>query len=180
VDQLTAHERAMEVFGRVLANVADDQLDAPSPCAGWAARDVIDHVVNGNQMVRERAGLERVELPDGRVPAYQASWRGAQDVFAAPDGLTRTLELPIGPVSAAMFIDLRTVDLFVHAWDLATATGQATDLDAELASVCLQAAQARMNPGFRGEGKPFADEQPCPPDASDADRLAAFLGRTVS
>jgi hypothetical protein len=37
-----------------------------------------------------------------------------------------------------------------------------------------------MRPELRGEGKPFADEQPCPPDATPSDALAAFLGRTVA
>jgi uncharacterized protein (TIGR03086 family) len=179
MDKLTAHQRAQGVFARVLAEVRDDQLDAPSPCAGWAARDVIDHVIAGNQLVRQRGGLEPLDLPDGRVPAHEASARGAHEVFAAPDGLTRTFELPFGTVPAEMFIDLRTGDLFAHAWDLATATGQSTDLDRELAAVCLDAVKARMNPAFRGEGRPFAEEQPCPPGAPLADELAAYLGRSV-
>jgi uncharacterized protein (TIGR03086 family) len=180
MDQLVAHRRAQALFAGVLANVRDEQLDAPSPCAGWSAKDVIDHVIGGNQLVRQRAGLEPIELPDGLVAAHAASARGAQEVFAAPDGLTRTFELPFATVPAAWFIDLRTADVFTHAWDLATATGQPTDLDRELAAVCLDAAKARMRPDLRGEGKPFADEQPCPPDATPSDALAAFLGRTTT
>ena len=58
-------------------------------------------------------------------------------------------------------------------------TGQPTDLDPELAAVCMDAARERMAPGFRGEGKPFGEEQPYPPGASGTDTLAAFLGRAV-
>jgi uncharacterized protein (TIGR03086 family) len=179
MDQLTAHGRAAAVFAAVLAHVRDDQLGNASPCAGWTAKDVMDHVIAGNQMVRKRAGLDALDLPGNPIVAQTTSTEGAQDVFAAPDGLTRTYELPIGPVSGGVFIDLRTIDLLVHAWDLAKATGQPTDLDPELASVCLTAARSRMNPALRGEGKPFAEEQPCPPGATAADELAAYLGRAV-
>jgi uncharacterized protein (TIGR03086 family) len=179
VDQLTAHRRAQGVFADVLARVTDDQLDAASPCAGWTAQDVIDHVIGGNQLVRTRAGLATIDLPDGRVAANAASAASAHDVFAAPDGLTRTFELPIGAVPGTVFIGLRTIDQIVHAWDLATATGQPTDLDRELAAFCLETAKGLMAPGLRGDGRPFAAEQPCPPGATPADELAAYLGRSA-
>jgi uncharacterized protein (TIGR03086 family) len=179
MDQLIAHRRAQEVFADVLARVTDDQLGAASPCAGWTAKDVVDHVIGGNQLVRQRGGLEPIALPDQRVAALAASAEGAHEVFAAPDGLTRTFELPIGAVPGTVFIGLRTIDQIVHAWDLATATGQPTDLDRELAAFCLETAKALMAPGLRGEGRPFAAEQPCPPGATPADELAAYLGRSV-
>lgn len=62
---------------------------------------------------------------------------------------------------------------------LAAATGQSTDLDPELAVERLAAARALVGPQFRGPGKPFADEKPCPRERPPADQLAAFLGRTV-
>jgi hypothetical protein len=68
----------------------------------------------------------------------------------------------------------------MHAWDLAKATGQSTDLDPELAAFSLDAAMQRMGPGFRGEGRPFGEEQPCPNGRCEADQLAAFLGRAVN
>jgi uncharacterized protein (TIGR03086 family) len=184
MDQLTAHRRAQDVYAGVLARVTDDQLDNASPCAGWTAKDVIDHVVGGNQIVRTRGGLDTIDLPpdsapNGRSAAHAASAASAHEVFAAPDGLTRTFELPFGAVPGTMFIGLRTIDLLVHAWDLAKATGQPTDLDPELAAECLATAKGLMAPGFRGEGRPFAEEQQCPPGATPADTLAAYLGRSV-
>jgi uncharacterized protein (TIGR03086 family) len=65
----------------------------------------------------------------------------------------------------------------VHAWDIATATGQPTDLDPEVAEAMLDMAQQRITADFRGEGKPFGREQECGDDRPMADRLAAFLGR---
>jgi uncharacterized protein (TIGR03086 family) len=71
----------------------------------------------------------------------------------------------------------RTTDALVHAWDIATATGQPTDFDPELAAAVLEMSQQRMTPELRGEGKPFGPEEECSEDRSVIDRLAAFLGR---
>ena len=180
MDQLTAHQRAQDVFHQVLANVKPDQLGAPSPCSEWDAQGVIDHVVGGNQWVQGLAGRQPAELPEDLVGAHAASAGGAQAVFAAPDGLTRMFELPFGTLPGTAFIGLRTSDVLTHAWDLARATGQPTDLDPELAAEALEVGRSRMSPAFRGPGRPFAEEQPCPEGGTKADQLAAFLGRTVA
>jgi uncharacterized protein (TIGR03086 family) len=80
-----------------------------------------------------------------------------------------------------LFIELRTSDLLAHAWDLAIATGQPTDLDPELAEYVLAFSKQMMSrPGLRGDGRPFGEEQPCGDERPPADRVAAFLGRELS
>jgi uncharacterized protein (TIGR03086 family) len=179
MDQLAAHQRAQDVFAAVLANVTPDQLRTPSPCTEWDAKAVIDHVIGGNQWVESLVGRQPSALPSDLSAAHAASAVAAQAVFAAPDGLTRSFELPFATMPGAAFIGLRTSDVFTHAWDLAQATGQPTDLDPELAAEALDAAQARLSPAFRGPGRPFGEQQPCPDGGSKADELAAFLGRVV-
>jgi uncharacterized protein (TIGR03086 family) len=89
--------------------------------------------------------------------------------------------LPIGDVPGTVFIELRTSDLLVHAWDLAVATGQPTDLDPELSQFVLAFSQQMMNrPGLRGDGRPFGAEQRCGDERPAADRVAAFLGRALT
>lgn len=179
MDQIEAHQRAQDVFAQVLAKVGPEQLGAQSPCAEWDARAVIDHVVAGNQLVQQRAGQEPGALPQDLAAAHAASAKAAQEIFAAPDGLTRTFELPFGAYSGAWFIGIRTTDVITHAWDLAKATGQSTDLDPDLALFAIAATKERITPAFRGEGRPFGEEQPCPEGRCAADELAALLGRPV-
>ena len=88
-------------------------------------------------------------------------------------------KLPFGEFPGQFFIGLRTSDVLTHAWDLAAATGQSTDLDPELAAEQLAAVRAFVGPEFRGAGMPFGDEQPCSSERTPADQLAAFLGRRV-
>jgi uncharacterized protein (TIGR03086 family) len=180
VDELTAHQRANDVFGKVLANVRADQLDAPSPCTDWDVRGVIGHVLTGNRWV---GGLPTDDVPNdaaGLQAAFAEAAAAAQQTFSAPDGFTRMFTLPFGTIPGSVFIGFRTIDALAHAWDLARATDQPTDLDEELASGLLAASKERMGPAFRGEGRPFGEEQECPAGRPVADQLAAFLGRSVA
>ena len=180
MDQLTLHRRAQETFQATLANVAADQWSLTTPCEGWTIADLVDHVIGGNGWVQGLAGYEPVAVPaDDKAAAVALSAGAAHEVFAAADGLSRMFELPFGTMPGAAFIGLRTNDVFAHAWDLAKATGQSTDLDHELAVEGLKASSARIQPQMRNPGGPFGPEQPCPDNASPADKLAAFLGRVV-
>lgn len=180
MDLLVAHQRAQDVFASVLASVEPRQLDAPTPCAEWTVRDLIEHVIGGNERVAIRAGLrtEPAARPGGLGEAHQAAAAAAQAVFAAPGGMTTMFELPIGQMPGSAFIRMRTTDALVHAWDLARATGQPTDLDPALAAGLLAASRG-MPVTLRGPGKFFGEAQPCSQDQPPADQLAAFLGRTL-
>ncbi|QUR66456.1 TIGR03086 family metal-binding protein [Mycobacterium spongiae] len=181
MDPLAAHQRAQDAFSRVLAGVGPDQLDAPSPCTEWTVSDLIGHVLYGNEHVGIWAGGpdEPPARPENVVAAHRAAATAAHEVFARPDGMSITFRLPFGDFPAEVFVGLRTMDVLTHAWDLAAATGQCTDLDPELATEQLAAARRLVGPQIRGPGQPFGDEQPCPPERAPADQLAAFLGRKV-
>jgi hypothetical protein len=68
----------------------------------------------------------------------------------------------------------------VHAWDVAKATGQPTDLEPEVGQVALDWGRENLKPRFRGDessGQSFGPEKPVPEDAPLYNRLAAFFGR---
>ena len=77
---------------------------------------------------------------------------------------------------------MATNDVFAHGWDLASATGQATELDPALATLLLGQMKAFLPDAMRGpDGEaPFGPALPAPASASPAAKLAAFLGRRVS
>jgi uncharacterized protein (TIGR03086 family) len=181
MDPLVAHQRAQETFAHVLVKVTSDQLSAPTPCAEWDVKALIDHVIAGNQRVVERAGGQVAPVPEDVVDAHRSSAKAAQETFAEPQALTRAYQLPIGEIPGTVFLELRTSDLLTHAWDLAVATGQPTDLDPELAEYVLAFSKQMMShPGLRGDGRPYGEEQPGGDERPAADRVAAFLGREMS
>lgn len=116
MDPLVAHQRAQDAFAGVLANVNSDQLDAPTPCAEWKIRDLIEHVVGGNEYVGELAS--RQETPsrsDEVMAAHRAAAAAVQEAFAGPDGMDNTFKLPFGQVPGRVFIGIRTTDVLTHA-----------------------------------------------------------------
>ena len=181
MDPLVAHQRAQDAFAGVLANVSPDQLGGRTPCSEWTIGDLIEHVIGGNEHVGRWAAnpVEPPARPDDIVAAHQTAAAAAQGIFAQPDGMSTTFKLPFGELPGQIFVGIRTTDVLTHAWDLAAATDQSTDLDPELAAEQLAAAHAFVGDQFRGPDKPFRDEQPCAPERSPADQLAAFLGRKV-
>jgi len=64
----------------------------------------------------------------------------------------------------------------VHAWDLAQATGQSTELGLELAEDALAWGRENLKPQFRGQA--FGPEISVAQNAPVYDRLAGFFGRT--
>jgi uncharacterized protein (TIGR03086 family) len=181
MDPLVAHQRAQEAFAGVLAKVSPDRYRGPTPCSEWTIRDLIEHVIGGNERVVIWAGRAEkpAARPDDIMAAHRAAAAAAQEVFAGPDGMSTMFKLPFGELPGQFFIGMRTSDVLTHAWDLAAATGQSTDLDPELAAEQLPAVRAFVGPQFRGPDKPFGAEQPCSDESPPADQLAAFLGRKV-
>ena len=182
-------ERAIGVAKQVLAGVQEDQLGLPTPCKSWDVSALINHLVGGSFFfaAATEAGEAPtgVEAPDFASADFRASYedgsKQAVAAFSAPGALEKIVKLPFGEFPGAVFMGIATVDTFTHAWDLAKATGQDTDLDPELARRLLAQSQAMISDGFRGdEPMPFGVRMDAGPTACAADELAAFLGRTVS
>ena len=182
------YEQAAGVTKGVLANVNTDQLDDPTPCASWKVRDLINHLVGGSYFFAAAAkgesfgdGADAPDFASGDFrAAYEEGSKQAVAAFAAPGAMERIVKVPFGEFPGAAWMGLASTDTFTHAWDLAKATGQSTDLAPEFAEQLLAGARMAISDDIRGdEPMPFAAEKNCPEGASPADRLAAFLGRTV-
>jgi uncharacterized protein (TIGR03086 family) len=181
-------EQAVSVAKGILTNVRPDQLDDSTPCASWKVRDVINHLVGGSYFFAAATNGEATgdgsDAPDFASGDYRAAYKDGSEqamaAFAAPGALDRIVKVSFGEFPGIAWMGLATTDTFTHAWDLAKATGQSTDLAPQLADQLLIGARRAISEALRGdEPMPFAAEKSCPDGASAADRLAAFLGRTV-
>ena len=115
------------------------------------------------------------------VAAFDENSAACLAAFRTDGAMERLVQLPFGGLPGAAFVRLAATDTFTHGWDLAKATGQLTDLAPALAAELLTNAHAMIQDSFRGpEGQArFGPEREAPAGASNADRLAAFLGRAV-
>ena len=81
-----------------------------------------------------------------------------------------------GPVPGSVYAGHRFIDVFIHGWDLAAATGQDTALDPGLMQACRQVLEPQLEV-FRGAGA-LGAEVAVPPGASVQARFLARLGRS--
>jgi len=179
-------DQAVTTARSVIANVQPDQLDAPSPCASWKVGDIINHVIGGHHFFAATMRGEPVqaEAPNFAAGDYLAAFDAATDAsrsaFLADGAMERMIKLPFGTMPGSAVVSIVATDTLTHAWDIASATGQSTDLAPDLAAGLLGGVRGAIQDSFRGEdGKaPFGPECEAPETATNADRLAAFLGRT--
>lgn len=174
----------------VLANVDPGDLGGATPCASWDLRRVVNHLIGGAHWfaISTDAGAspevddtEDTDYASGDIVAeYDSATAEALRAFGADGALERMITLPFGTFPGAAFMGLATLDHFAHAWDVAKATGQSTDLAPEMAEELLGAARSMIGDQFRGPDgvAPFGPEVEADGAACPADRLAAFLGRT--
>jgi uncharacterized protein (TIGR03086 family) len=180
-------ERAVAATATVLRDVRPDRYDTPTPCAGWNVRALINHLIGANRLFAAWAVGEKPEmavlgadhLADGEpVKLYKEAARAALDAFATPGATDRLATLPSGD-SGPRIVDMYLMEQVLHGWDLAAATGQDRNPDPAVTRAVYDAWYGRVPAAVRDLGTVFGPEQPCPPDASVADRLAAYLGRSV-
>jgi uncharacterized protein (TIGR03086 family) len=181
-----ALEAAITSTRDVLAHTDRAQLGDPTPCAQWTVADLVNHIVGGQVFFRAgitgapMGGEEQDFAAGDFLAAFDEASAATLAAFREDGAMDRVCNLPWGQMPGSAFAGLAATDTFTHGWDLAKATGQSTDLDPGLSATLLAAAQAMIQPAFRSEeGTVFGPERTVPDGASDADRLAAFLGRAV-
>jgi uncharacterized protein (TIGR03086 family) len=184
MDLEKAHDHALETTAAIVANVRPEQLALPTPCAEFDVRTLLRHMIAGNERFAAVARGEAIDSypplgsfdGDDPAPAYLASAASMAAAFREPGVLERLVELPIGKVTGEVALAIHTVETIVHGWDIATATGQPTEIEPVLFAVAWEATRG-IGDDLRGAGRPFGAEVSVPPTASDTDRLVAWLGR---
>ncbi|WP_020674157.1 TIGR03086 family metal-binding protein [Amycolatopsis nigrescens] len=129
-------------FERRLRAVRDAQWTWPTPCTEWHVRALVNHMTRGNLgytgLLRGGSSAEFLRLREvdalGTDPlrAYIRSVRECAEAFAAPGAAGRIVDYPLGRVTGAQALAVRTTDSTIHTWDLARAIGADEELDAEL------------------------------------------------
>jgi uncharacterized protein (TIGR03086 family) len=179
------HRRALDETRTVVAGVGREQWSRATPCDGWDVEALLNHVVSGNLWAAELGGGATIDevgdrldgdmLGDDALAAYDASARVAAAIFEAPGALEAPCAVSYGPVPGSVYAGHRFIDVLVHGWDLAVATGQDTTLDPELVDAAYELLQGQADV-IRASGM-FGEDLPLPADAGAQTRLLAFIGR---
>ena len=162
-----------------IEQVPSDAWSSPSPCEKWTARDLVRHLVDVHGMFMGLVGRELQPGPDVESDPLGA-WASARDQVQAdlddPDRADAEFDGVAGRSTFAAAVDrFISFDLNIHGWDLSRATGLDERIEpAELPKLWATA---------ESFGDAIRSENVCGPpvevsdDASEQDRLLAFLGR---
>ena len=182
MDALDALERALDHTHAVIGRVRPERYPDPTPCARWTVGDLLAHVVGvvtalDAALMAGRSGtdVESVALDADPAAAFAARARSALAAWRRPGAMEVHVDLGPGPQPSELMARFLVMELLVHSWDLATATGQDATLPDELVAVASEVA-SRMVPAERN-GPQFAPRITLDAGATPVDRLLAYLGR---
>jgi uncharacterized protein (TIGR03086 family) len=164
-----------------IAAVPDDGWEAPTPCEGWTARDLVGHLVDTTGMFFGFIGEDPPSGPpvqDDPLGAFTAARDAMQAALDDPATADKEYDGLMGRTTFAQSVDgFICADLVVHRWDLARATGQDESLppdEVERVHEMLKPMDEKM----RGPGA-FGPKVEPPPGADAQTELLSFLGRQV-
>jgi len=170
---------------RVVRNTPDQALDAATPCGDWDLRTLLNHTIlwtsysaerraHGESVAEELMSKDFTAEPgfredytrqiDRAVKAWSdpAAWEGDIGVMGNAT--------PAADVGAMLIMEMA-----LHGWDVARATGQEYHADDTLGEVVEQTVQAQADMFRKYQG--FADAVPIGENAAAFDRALALSGR---
>jgi uncharacterized protein (TIGR03086 family) len=178
-----------ERYAKLAAQMADrigavpaDGWDASTPCEGWSARDLLDHLIDSPTHFFGRVGLDPLPPgPDrGEEPraAFEHVTGAVQAALDDPSVAGKEFDSPMGRQTFQGAVSqFLCGDLVVHQWDLARATGQDDTLDPDEVRG-MHAALLPMDDFIRGPGI-FGPTIDPPAGADEQTAFLCFLGRQV-
>jgi uncharacterized protein (TIGR03086 family) len=179
-DIAARYEKVADGFGARVRAVPSGSWDAPAPCEGWVARDVVGHLVEWlPSFFCATWGLDRPAAPsvqDDPVAAWAAVDTLLRRALADPGVAGAERATPIGPSTFEQAVDqICTPDVLVHTWDLARAAGLDERLDPDEVRRLLPA-MAGADEAMRASGH-YGPKVAVPDDADEQTKLLAFTGR---
>jgi uncharacterized protein (TIGR03086 family) len=174
-------DEILPLLNELVAPLDDAQLDAPTSCANFAVRNVLEHMIGGATTF---AAAFRGELPAAPgevtdlVAAFPVAMAELRAAVHAPGAFDRTIAAPFGDVPGETFARFVVMDGLVHGWDIATATGQSYDPPAGVVAEVDAFTREALSEDMR-DGDTFALAVEPPSGASPLLRLVAYTGRRI-
>ncbi|MEV6112645.1 TIGR03086 family metal-binding protein [Streptomyces sp. NPDC052109] len=177
-------QRAHSYLREVVAAVPEEAWGRPTPCAGWTARQVLNHAridqqAYGLAFTADRPGEDPFQPADvlhgDPVAELDKILAAVAEAYAQLPADAESVPTPLGPLPLSVAAGAAALDAAVHAWDIAVATGRNLPLAPALAAG-LRPAADQLVPRLRGYGA-FAPALATDGAPDEASALLAFLGR---
>ena len=185
MDVLAAHRSALRQFDNRVQMVGDGQWHNATPDTDWDVTDLVGHLVYeqlwvpplmaGQTIVQVGNAFEGDVLGEDPKAAWTSAAAAARAAFDQPGAMDREVHLSFGDAPASLYVWQMTVDLVVHAWDLARGIQASEEMPNDLVSAVLREAKEQVQ-DWQGSGL-FAPPIPVPGCTDDLTELLALLGR---
>jgi len=173
LDRSLAYTRVM------LADVRPDNLDRPTPCAGWTLGHLLAHMEDALDAFTEAAAgrveVEPVPPTTTRVEALREKACALLGAWTAARPASEQVEVGDLDLDAPLLVATAALEITVHGWDVGQATGRRTRIPDDLAERLMAVAQHVIDAADRGPR--FASPRPAQPDAASDVRLLSWTGR---
>jgi uncharacterized protein (TIGR03086 family) len=170
---------------RVVVGAAGTALDQKTPCPDWDLRTLLNHMIlwtsysaerraHGESVAEELMSKDFTAEP-GYAEAYQAQIAKAVQAWSDPGAWAGDRNVMGNATPAADIAAMLIMEMVLHGWDIAQATGQDYRCDDAVAANVLQTVEAQGEMFRQYQG--FAATVPVPDDATALDRALALSGR---
>jgi len=184
-DLRALYEKASQIFRDAVHKVKKDQWNAPTPCTEWDVRALVKHLayesmwvppmLDGKTVAEVGDAYEGDILGDDPAGAWDKADDGARAAVTALPSLESVTHLSFGDYPAEEYLMQVLFDLHIHGWDLRTAIGDNTPMDAELTEYLYPWAEKTM--AMYRAGGVVGPPPPIPDDASMQTKILAQAGR---
>lgn len=189
ITEETAHhlDLAERCWTGTLARLSDGDWSAPSGCEAWSNRDLVNHLIGGGvryTLLLRQADPREVEdtrtqdhLGDDPISAFWM-WERSFRHEAATRDLGREVPHRIGSISGAQLVDMRILELALHAADLARGLGVEWPIDSALAThLAVELCDLVVTLGAAGGYRPPTANPAERGTLNDADFILRISGR---
>jgi uncharacterized protein (TIGR03086 family) len=185
---MTDYTEALEAMLRgahaTIKLVGNDQLSAPTPCAEFDVRGVLNHMCTWLHVFDGSVNERPLDI-DPTTYALESGWAESFAASAAgllagarEKGFDRTIQMTQNALPGEMVRDMLLMEYITHGIDLAKATGNGHTFTEDQAKIAREAAARIIQPMYRGDAAGmFHDIVEVAPDSNEFDKLFAFLGR---
>jgi uncharacterized protein (TIGR03086 family) len=178
LDEQKSAEATLAIVQRVLRQITTADETNPTPCSEYTVAQVVEHLTRS---IRGIGGLAAAAFPEAQSGDLEADVADlAQPALEAwaRRGTDGTVDAGIGAIPAAAALGIFSLEFLVHAWDLATASGQKMEVHDDLAGYVLGLSKRVIDDDLRAKAG-FDPEIAPAADANNLEKLLALTGRAA-
>jgi len=179
IDPLSSADASLAVLLGVLRKLTPADRDKATPCADFTAHELLEHLAGSLRQIGGALGAAVTDHPDASPETRIAALAQTTLEAFTRRGTEGTIDMGFAELPATVVAGILNLELLVHAWDFAKATGQDLIVSDVLTDYVEGLAQLTISEQVRASGS-FAAAQPVAESAGSLERLIGFTGRTVA